>query len=400
VSQCRKPPRSNLEYVQFNCPVGEYNPVASLLVNTSHSSVKLLFSGNNDGEILYRSSAVAFVAYFLLNVGLAGLPVPGGAFTATMVLGGLFGRCVGAFLREMGFQVAVSGVYAVVGASAMLCGFKQMAAAVVLIVVQCVNDFNMTPVVMLSVSVALAVNRAINERGHDEEQIERKGLPYLENEVPPGLDVCTASDLLDDLPAVAQLPPHATPECVERALEATDKQWSDFPILEGRTCVGVITRDHLLATLEALRAGFSGNSAQCLGSSCRATPLAVGARSNTPLSAPSSPPHDSETSATLSATEKARRVDAMIMARVASGLSMEGVENSPMPDHTIPLDRIMDPTPFTIVEDMPAARLYSLFAKAGERAACVTTKAGEFRGIVSRGGLIVAARQRATQARS
>merc|ERR1719277_1557944 len=160
MSRCKdKPDDSGQQYVQFNCAEGQYNPVASLLVNTSHSAVKLLFSGNNEKEIRYRSSLLAFVTYFVLNVGLAGLPVPGGAFTATMLLGGLFGRAVGGIMREGLFEdeTAVSGVYAVVGAAAMLSGFKQMAAAVVLIVVQCVNDMAITLVVMLSVSVALIV---------------------------------------------------------------------------------------------------------------------------------------------------------------------------------------------------------------------------------------------------
>jgi len=56
------------------------------------------------------------------------------------------------------------------------------------------------------------------------------------------------------------------------------------------------------------------------------------------------------------------------------------------------LDEIMDPTPLTIGEDTPAPRLYAMFSKAGERAACVTSRTGEFRGIISREGLIAHAR--------
>merc|ERR1712190_150022 len=74
--------------------------------------------------------------------------------------------------------------------------------------------------------------------------------------------------------------------------------------------------------------------------------------------------------------------------RLSSSLSdFQGLE-------VLPLSRIMDPTPFMILEDMPAPRLYALFAKAGERAGCVVSRSGEFRGLISRDGLITAARKR------
>ena len=44
-------------------------------------------------------------------------------------------------------------------------------------------------------------------------------------------------------------------------------------------------------------------------------------------------------------------------------------------------------------DDMPAPRLYALFAKANERAICVVSRNGSFCGIVSRVGLIRAARR-------
>ncbi|CAJ1352112.1 unnamed protein product [Effrenium voratum] len=195
LADCTKEGESGLEYVAFNCAEGEYNPIASLLVATSHSSVKLLFSGNNAGEIRGASSLLAFLTYTSLNIGLAGLPVPGGAFTATMLMGGLFGRFVGAVMTSLHFSSTVSGVYAVVGSAAMLCGFKQMTLASVLIVVECVNDLSLAPIVMLGVAVSMAVNWSMNERGHDEEVIHRRQLPFLEPEPPKALDPLVALDL-------------------------------------------------------------------------------------------------------------------------------------------------------------------------------------------------------------
>merc|ERR1719221_2273323 len=59
----------------------------------------------------------------------------------------------------------------------------------------------------------------------------------------------------------------------------------------------------------------------------------------------------------------------------------------------LPVARLAERAPYTILEDMPASRLYSLFAKAGVRAACVTSDTGEFLGMISRAGLISATRR-------
>eukprot|EP00931_Biecheleriopsis_adriatica_P051460 TRINITY_DN29846_c0_g1_i1.p1 TRINITY_DN29846_c0_g1~~TRINITY_DN29846_c0_g1_i1.p1 ORF type:complete len:748 (-),score=122.42 TRINITY_DN29846_c0_g1_i1:71-2314(-) len=358
LGQCAAEGESGLQYVQFNCPEGEYNPIASLLVNTSHSSVKLLFSGNNAGEIHFASSMWAFMAYFALNVGLTGLPVPGGAFTATMLLGGLFGRAMGAACRELGLVNTVSGVYAVVGSAAMLCGFKQMTLAVVLIVVECVNDLAIAPVVMLSVTVAILVNRAVNKRGHDEEQIERKKLPFLDGETPEVFDDVLASSLCDPLPEVAKLTYQAPIARVKEALVAHDGRVHVFPVLDDfGSCVGTVGRRHLEAALEV--------ASEALDPTPRTSRRT---RSRAFLADP------------FEATSQGD------VQRVNSWMG-DGRK-----DKMLPIHRIMDPTPFMILEDMPAPRLYALFAKAGERAACVVSRDGQFSGLVSREGLIEAAR--------
>lgn len=355
-ASCTQKGTSGLQYVRFNCEEGEYNPVASLLVTTSHSSVKLLFSGTNAGEISPWSSLLAFLVYFCLNVGLSGLPVPGGAFTATMLLGGLLGRSVGELCRDLGLVRTVSGVYAVVGSAAMLCGFKQMTLASVLIVVECVNDLRLAPIVMLGVAVALAVNWRINERGHDEEQIARRGLPFLEGEAPHELDSSAALGLCDPLEEEAILSPEAPLAAVRRALSLS--QVGYFPVRDGDDgpCIGIVSRQRLESALQAADAGHAVRSIRGMES---------------PTDNPFGEAEDTD-------------------ACLALGRIIPGGD-------VLPVHYIMDPTPFTVVEDMPAARLYALFAKAGERAICVTSIRGELRGIISREGLIAASRRIAAE---
>lgn len=317
---CLDDGESGLKYVRFHCGENQYNPVASLLVNTSHSAVKLLFSGKNAGELPAQANLIAFVTYFLLNVGLTGLPVPGGAFTATMLLGGLFGRGCADLGLHLGLEFLCRdrGIYAVVGSAAMLCGFKQMTLCVVVIIVECVEDLALSPVVMLSVAVATWVNRAIIRRGHDEAQIHAKRLPYLDGELPTNLDAAFATRLMDDSPLETRLSAHMKLGDVQQALEHSEV--SEFPVLDQEgVCIGVASRPHLQKVYNAA---------------------------------------------------------------------------DPNSGRSVDISKIMDPTPFSISQDMPAPRLYALFSKANERSVVVTSSGwdgeirGTFVGLISREGLI------------
>lgn len=130
-----------------------------------------------------------------------------------------------------------------------------------------------------------------------------------------------------------------------------------FPVRDGTSgpCIGIVTRPHLEAVLQA--ASTQGGLA---------TAGALASEEIFPY------------------TEMCSGFDAMLNGILPSA--------APGPSGGLPLYRIMDPTPFAIVEDMPAPRLYALFAKAGERAACVTSLRGELGGIISRDGLIAASR--------
>lgn len=260
-AKCQMLPDEALErlWVRFNCKEGEYNPVASLLLTTSEGAVKRLFSRRNVNEIHSKNEFLAFIFYSALNIGLTGVSVPSGNFTGSMLIGGLAGRVMGALVRGHGPEgVAVSGVYAMVGSAAMLCGFKQMSLAVVIFITGCANDFELIPPLMVSVTIALLLNQSINHRGFDEEQIVRKSIPFLNPEPPYCLDNVIASDLVDTLTADAVIKPTATVDAVKRAL-ASNKDALDFPVVrDGKICIGFTTRARLEAALQA-RTGSHGS---------------------------------------------------------------------------------------------------------------------------------------------
>merc|ERR1719210_3322513 len=254
LARCLPLPSENSEEFmryKYNCEEGYYNPVASLLLTTSEGAVKKLFSRQNENELHAGNEFYAFLAYTTLNICLTGIPVPSGNFTGSMLIGGLAGRIMGAFVAKYGKGIhAVSGVYAMVGSAAMLCGFKQMAVAVVVFITGCANDLNLVPPLMLSITVSLLLNQLINERGFDEEQILRKNIPFLPPEPPKQMDCKVASDLGDAQYEQALLPPEASLQKVRQVLGQTDV--SHFPVVrDDKVCIGFTTRARLEAALRS-----------------------------------------------------------------------------------------------------------------------------------------------------
>jgi len=356
LANCKHTAQDAAQFVRYDCEEGKYNPVASLLLTTSEGAVKRLFSRHDANEIHFRNELLAFVSYTALNIGLTGVPVPSGNFTGSMLIGGLVGRMMGALVRDYGPGMAVSGVYAMVGSASMLAGFKQMAVAVVVFITGAANDLGLIPPLMLAVTLSLLLNKLINERGFDEEQILRKAIPFLPPEPPRLMDRVVALDLRDDLPPEAALQPEADYNAIQLALQQ-DKV-DCFPVLKDGYCIGFTTRARLQAALEVWQAsGFINTGSINTGA-----------------------PHKKAVS-----DAGGEQMGKLISATVARESSFSG--------NVLPVKRLTERAPYTILEDMPGPRLYALFAKAGAKAACVISEKGEFRGMISRRGLIATARR-------
>jgi len=367
MGRCEPLREAAAELVRYNCREGEYNPVASLLLTTSEGAVNLLFSRRNSGAIHPTNELLAFIAYTALNIGLTGVPVPSGNFTGTMLIGGLVGRGIGAVAMSNNLSgPATSGVYAMVGSAAMLCGFKRMSIAVVVFVATASNDFTLVPPLMVAVVVSMTISKACLARGYDEEQILRRKVPYLDPEPPPALDSLKATDLIDKLPPEARLPPEAKAGLVARALEA--KEVFDFPVLRGNVCVGFTTRERLESALRGC-----------------AHPRDGGELSGRSL-------EDGGAKAPLARHEDLDDGEEGELGRLISGSLISGIGVLSV-SANMPVDKLVDPVPYTVLEDMPAPRIYALFAKAGMNTACVVSEANEFRGMISRKGLIANVRR-------
>jgi len=216
------------------------------------------------------------------------------------------------------------------------------------------------------VTASLLLNRAINPKSFDEEQILRKGIPFLPGEPPEGMDVVQALELVDDLPEAAVLPPEAKLSRVHLALQA-EPATNLFPVVkvvrtsmlhkqeQHQVCLGYTTRDRLLAAVEA-----------------------VSSREGQTVTEVDEEPDYFRRSFSRSIVERS----------FSDIYDLEGPSPGNVRDRLVPVFRLVDRSPYTLLEDMPAPRVYALFAKAGAQVACVISERGKYLGTISKPGMI------------
>merc|ERR1719443_641239 len=139
---------------------------------------------------------------------MPGLPVPMGCFVPCLLIGAMLGRFVGEAVAPMELALAHPGVYALVGSAAMLSGFTHMTIAIVVLLVEAAADLSLVSPIMLGILIASLASKAVNHHAYDEVLILRKGVPFLDAEVPHEMDNdgSTAGDLCDEYDPVAILP--------------------------------------------------------------------------------------------------------------------------------------------------------------------------------------------------
>eukprot|EP00929_Paragymnodinium_shiwhaense_P056309 TRINITY_DN28183_c0_g1_i1.p1 TRINITY_DN28183_c0_g1~~TRINITY_DN28183_c0_g1_i1.p1 ORF type:complete len:1124 (+),score=262.55 TRINITY_DN28183_c0_g1_i1:442-3372(+) len=352
---------ASLDIVQYLCPEGQHNQAATLLLAAPEGAVKHLWA-RDTGSMSVWDLGLACGAYWLLALAMPGLPLPMGSFVPSMMVGALAGRLFGeaAAALDLGLGLADPGVYSLAGSAAMLGGFTHMTIAIVTLLVESAYDLSLVPMLMLAIFVARLVAKAATTHGYDELLVLAKGVPFLEDEVPPILDSAqvTALDLCDEMPRHAWLRPCCSVEEIETALEAGP--FVHFPIIEDRRCIGTTTRSRLESAVRAQRSRFMSHTSA-------APSQTLGAFGS------------------MAQLDKDIGMDKLIYKYCRQPTS--ALLTSPG-SFQLPLKHLMDAAPYTLLANMPVPRLYTLFTKSGIQAACVVNIRGEFLGILDRSTLI------------
>ena len=187
--------------MQYTCLDGDFNEMATLMLQNEEGVVKHLFARDDMySEELFSPTVVsAFLAYFFLAASLTfGGAFPAGVFIPNMLMGAALGRLFGSVAELVTPNAAPKGTYALIGSAAMLSGFTRMTAAVTVIIIEATASLDVLAPIILACVVSRATAGALVGASLDERLIVAKGVPFLEHDPHPSTVALSIGDALKD----------------------------------------------------------------------------------------------------------------------------------------------------------------------------------------------------------
>jgi H+/Cl- antiporter ClcA len=158
------------KFVQYTCPEGEHSQLASLSLTGEEAVIRHLLSRDGE-EFDIKTLLIFFVMYFPLTVIVKILPIPMGSFVPNLLLGALTGRIVGLTAQTIlpNHLISSSGVYALVGAGALLSAWTRTMTAIVVTLLEVSGDIGLSKPLILSGIIArsIATRIAHHSFSHD-----------------------------------------------------------------------------------------------------------------------------------------------------------------------------------------------------------------------------------------
>ncbi|XP_052192879.1 LOW QUALITY PROTEIN: chloride channel protein CLC-c-like [Diospyros lotus] len=324
-------------YMNFQCPPGHYNDLASLFLNTNDDWIRNLFSSDNEQEFHLSTLFISFFATYCLGIITYGIAIPSGLFIPVILAGASYGRLVGTALGSIS-ELDV-GLFALLGAASFLGGTMRMTVSICVILLELTNDLLILPLVMLVLLVSKTVADCFNKGVYDQ-IVKMKGLPFMEAHAEPYMRQLVAGDVVSG--------PLITFSGVEKvgnilhALKITNH--NGFPVIDeppltvAPELCGLVLRSHLLVLLRGKN--FTKHRV-------------------------------------LTGSETLRRFHAFDFAKPGSGkgLKLEDLDiKEEEMELYVDLHPITNTSPYTVVETMSLAKAAVLFRELGLRHLCVVPK--------------------------
>lgn len=242
-------------FKRFNCPDGYYNDLASLLFSTNDDAVRNIFSTNTPREFHAFPLIVYFGLYCILGLFTFGIAVPSGLFLPIILMGSAYGRLLS---LAMGHYTNIDeGLFAVLGAAALMAGSMRMTVSLCVIFLELTNNLLLLPITMLVLLIAKSVGDCFNKSIY-EIILDLKGLPFIDANPEPWMRNITVGELADVKPPLVSL---SGVEKVSRIVDVLkNTTHNGFPIIDEdvvtpsgqstRELHGVILRAHIVAVLK------------------------------------------------------------------------------------------------------------------------------------------------------
>ena len=150
------------EFVQYNCDDRDYSELASLSLTGEESVIRHLLSRDEE-EFDLVPLVIFFCMYLPLSLIARSLPLPMGSFVPNLLVGSLLGRIIGEICELVypDHLISEPGVYALIGAAAMLGGWTRTMIAVVVLLVEITGDVGMTIPLIGAVVISRGISMQI-----------------------------------------------------------------------------------------------------------------------------------------------------------------------------------------------------------------------------------------------
>ncbi|KAL8038813.1 hypothetical protein ABFX02_11G132400 [Erythranthe guttata] len=235
---------------QFNCPNGQYNDLATLLLTTNDNAVRHIFSINTPTEFHILSLSIYFALYCVLALVTFGIAVPSGLFLPIILMGSAYGRILGIAMGS--YTKLDQGLYAVLGAASLMAGSMRMTVSLCVIFLELTNNLLLLPITMLVLLIAKTVGDCFNPSIYDT-ILELKGLPFLDAHPEPWMRNITVGELAEAKSAVVTI---GGIEKVGRIVDVLrNTTHNGFPVVDDGVVPpnelhGLVLRAHLILALK------------------------------------------------------------------------------------------------------------------------------------------------------
>ena len=236
--------------VRFLCPPGKVNDVATAFFSSPNKAIGWMLSmGEHAWGEPYGFTPAGLGAccgfYLVMMIAAYGTAVPGGIFMPSIFLGACGGGALGLCFRELlpeSWDIQ-PGLYALIGATAMLGGVFRSSISLVVIMVEGTGGITFVFCIIVAVVVSNAVSSWLQKHGVYHMDLHRNdNVAYLSGEPPRKLALLTAKDLMaSPVSCVAET------ERRSRALTLlTETSHNGFPVVDPRgRLVGMCLRSQL-----------------------------------------------------------------------------------------------------------------------------------------------------------
>lgn len=194
-----------------------------------------------DGQLDWQTTALAFVAYFVLTILIYSSGATGGLFAPTLIMGAALGYLVGTAEVAL-INTESAYTFAITGMGAFFTAVVRVPVTAIVIICEMTTDFNLVLPLMITTAVTYIVAESVSAGSIYQHLLEASGIKFKEEK--PDYDILSQLRACDVMQTeVETLVGDLTMPEVVKAMSRSHHR--GFPVLEAGKLAGIITQSDL-----------------------------------------------------------------------------------------------------------------------------------------------------------